>query len=241
MSGVLIQGTYLPGVGPTDRSSSTDETLLHLLAFFDYLPRVFLLAWTHWRSLFLPVLLDSCMSDTHFYFFQQVPHGGNKWGGVGEGDDTGWLIHLIWLMTMRTGAYNSNDKQTLLGPQDMTITHVRMREGCWALLLLSRIFFPPSPPAAPFQFKIHEIHTCAMKKKEENRTDDCTSNNLSVFFFSWVTLSKLQHICQRKRTHIDIPMIFVNYNFCLPGVKLLSTLTSTWTINHASTSKWVDF
>lgn len=153
MSGVLIQGTYLPGVGPTDRSSSTDETLLHLLAFFDYLPRVFLLAWTHWRSLFLPVLLDSCMSDTHFYFFQQVPHGGNKWGGVGEGDDTGWLIHLIWLMTMRTGAYNSNDKQTLLGPQDMTITHVRMREGCWALLLLSRIFFPPSPPAASFSSK----------------------------------------------------------------------------------------
>jgi len=114
-------------------------------------------------------------------------------------------------------------------------------EGCWALLLLSRIFFPPSPSCS-IQFKIHEIHTCAMKNKEENRTDDCwpcTSNNISVFFFLGHFVKVTTHLSKKKDTYV--PLIFVNYNFCLPGVKFLLTLTSTWTINHASTSKWVNF
>jgi hypothetical protein len=108
-------------------------------------------------------------------------------------------------------------------------------EGCWALLLLSRIFFPPSPSCS-IQFKIHEIHTCAIWWLLSLHK----IYFISVFFFLGVTLSKFQHICQRKRTHI-LPTIFVDYNFCLPGVNFLSTLTSTWTINHASTSKWVNF
>jgi hypothetical protein len=124
--------------------------------------------------------------------------------GWGEGDDTGWLIHLIWLMTMRTGAYKSNDKQTLLGPQDMTITHVKMRRLLGPTATFQNLF-PTFPPAAPFSSKSmrYILEQWRRRKKIVLMIAELAQEIFyQCFFFFGVTLSKLQHICQRKRTHI---------------------------------------
>ncbi len=167
------------------------------------------------------------MSDTHFYFFQQVPHGGNKWErGGGKvmtlADSFTWFD---WWRCVQVRTSPTTNKLCLV--LKIWQSPTSKWEGCWALLLLSRIFFPPSPSCS-IQFKIHEIHTCAIVLMIAELALDIFYH---CSFFFGVTLSKFQHICQRKRTHI-LPMIFVNNNFCLPDVNFLSTLTSTWSINH---------
>jgi hypothetical protein len=125
--------------------------------------------------------------------------GGGRWWH--------WLTHSLDLIDDDAYRCVQFQRQTNFAWSSRYDNHPRQNER--RLLGPTATFqnlFPTFPPSCSIQFKIHEIHTCAMKKKEENRTDDCwayTSHNLSVFFFfSWVTLSKLQHICQRKRTHI---------------------------------------
>jgi hypothetical protein len=162
--------------------------------------------------------------------------GGGRWWH--------WLTHSLDLIDDDAYRCVQFQRQTNFAWSSRYDNHPRQNER--RLLGPTATFqnlFPTFPPSCSIQFKIHEIHTCAMKKKEENRTDDCwayTSHNLSVFFFFLGSLCQSYNTFVKEKGHIYIPMIFVNYNFCLPGVKLLSTLTSTWTIDHASTSKWVD-
>jgi hypothetical protein len=116
-----------------------------------------------------------------------------------------WLTHSLDLIDDDAYRCVQVQRQTNFAWSSRHDNHPRQNEKVAGPYCYFPESFSHLPPSCSIQFKIHEIHTWAMKKKEENRTDDCwacTRNILSVFFFFGVTLSKLQHICQRKRTHI---------------------------------------
>jgi hypothetical protein len=147
-----------------------------------------------------------------------------------------WLTHSLDLIDDDAYRCVQVQRQTNFAWSSRHDNHPRQNEKVAGPYCYFPESFSHLPPSCSIQFKIHEIHTWAMKKKEENRTDDCwacTRNILSVFFFFWGHFVKVTTYLSKKKDTYYLWYLSITIFAC----PVSTSYTSTSTINHASTSK----